>query len=58
MRNAKHSLFFGFLQASGTYSFVVRYKPGEQPYLRLHQDDSTYTINIALNRAIVDFEVC
>lgn len=32
-------------------NFVVRYNPDEQPFLRPHHDSSTYTINIALNRA-------
>uniref|UniRef100_A0A0K2SV11 procollagen-lysine 5-dioxygenase n=1 Tax=Lepeophtheirus salmonis TaxID=72036 RepID=A0A0K2SV11_LEPSM len=30
-------------------SFIVRYKPDEQPSLKPHHDSSTYTINIALN---------
>lgn len=38
-------------------NFVVRYHPNEQPSLRPHHDSSTYTINIALNRAGIDFEV-
>lgn len=37
-------------------NFVVRYKPDEQPFLRPHHDSSTYTINIALNRAGIDYE--
>lgn len=37
-------------------NFVVRYKPDEQPSLRPHHDASTYTINIALNSAGVDYE--
>ncbi|XP_063988127.1 procollagen-lysine,2-oxoglutarate 5-dioxygenase [Diachasmimorpha longicaudata] len=37
-------------------NFVVRYKPEEQPALRPHHDSSTYTINIALNEAGVDYE--
>lgn len=37
-------------------NFVVRYKPDEQPALRPHHDSSTYTINIALNRAGIDYE--
>ena len=35
----------------------MRYRPGEQDQLRPHHDASTYTINIALNRPNVDFEV-
>ncbi|XP_078044009.1 procollagen lysyl hydroxylase isoform X5 [Augochlora pura] len=37
-------------------NFVVRYRPDEQPLLKPHHDSSTYTINIALNRAGVDYE--
>ena len=38
-------------------NFVVRYRPEEQPYLKPHHDTSTYTINIALNHAGIDYEV-
>uniref|UniRef100_A0A8C4RXK6 Procollagen-lysine, 2-oxoglutarate 5-dioxygenase 1a n=1 Tax=Erpetoichthys calabaricus TaxID=27687 RepID=A0A8C4RXK6_ERPCA len=38
-------------------AFVVRYKPDEQPFLRPHHDASTFTINIALNRVGIDFQV-
>ncbi|KRX98980.1 Procollagen-lysine,2-oxoglutarate 5-dioxygenase 3, partial [Trichinella pseudospiralis] len=38
-------------------NFVVRYKPDEQPALRPHHDASTYTVDIALNKAGEDFEV-
>lgn len=37
-------------------NFVVRYRPDEQPSLRPHHDSSTYTINVALNRAGIDYE--
>ncbi|XP_018363864.1 PREDICTED: procollagen-lysine,2-oxoglutarate 5-dioxygenase 1 isoform X1 [Trachymyrmex cornetzi] len=37
-------------------NFIVRYRPDEQPLLRPHHDSSTYTINIALNQAGVDYE--
>ncbi|KRZ19517.1 Procollagen-lysine,2-oxoglutarate 5-dioxygenase 3 [Trichinella pseudospiralis] len=37
-------------------NFVVRYKPDEQPALRPHHDASTYTVDIALNKAGEDFE--
>ncbi|NWU45524.1 PLOD1 dioxygenase, partial [Hylia prasina] len=37
-------------------AFVVRYKPDEQPSLVPHHDASTFTINIALNRAGIDYE--
>uniref|UniRef100_A0A5K3G147 Fe2OG dioxygenase domain-containing protein n=1 Tax=Mesocestoides corti TaxID=53468 RepID=A0A5K3G147_MESCO len=36
-------------------NFVVRYKQGEQPSLRLHHDASTYTLDMALNRAHIDY---
>ncbi|CAD5216890.1 unnamed protein product [Bursaphelenchus xylophilus] len=36
--------------------FVVRYKPDEQSFLRPHNDASTYSIDIALNKRGVDFE--
>lgn len=38
-------------------NFVVRYRPDEQPSLRPHHDSSTYTINMALNRPKIDYEV-
>ncbi|XP_016987590.1 procollagen-lysine,2-oxoglutarate 5-dioxygenase [Drosophila rhopaloa] len=37
-------------------NFMVRYRPDEQPSLRPHHDASTYTINIAMNRAGIDYE--
>lgn len=36
-------------------SFVVRYRIGEQEFLKPHNDASTYTINIALNKPDIDF---
>ena len=38
-------------------NFMVRYRPDEQPFLKPHHDSSTYTINIALNRVGVDYEI-
>lgn len=38
-------------------NFVVRYKQGEQPSLRLHHDASTYTLDMALNRVHIDYTV-
>ena len=38
-------------------NFVVRYRPDEQPSLRPHHDSSTFTINIALNRPGIDYQV-
>ena len=40
-----------------TMNFIVRYKPTEQASLKPHHDTSTYTINIALNRPGIDYEV-
>lgn len=36
---------------------MVRYKPDEQPLLEPHHDASTFTINIALNRKGIDYQV-
>lgn len=44
-------------QAQFDLAFVVRYKPDEQPSLMPHHDASTFTINIALNRVGIDYEV-
>lgn len=38
-------------------NFVVRYRPDEQPSLRPHHDASTFTVNMALNKVGVDYEV-
>lgn len=45
------------MQAQAIMNFVVRYRPDEQPLLRPHHDSSTFTINIALNRKDIDYEV-
>ena len=37
-------------------TYVVRYNPDEQPSLPPHFDASTYTINVALNHAGVDYK--
>ena len=37
-------------------NFVVRYKSDEQPALKPHDDESKYTLNIALNRHGIDYE--
>ncbi|XP_063409563.1 procollagen-lysine,2-oxoglutarate 5-dioxygenase 1-like [Mytilus trossulus] len=41
--------------ADSVMNFVVRYRPGEQDHLKPHHDESTYTINIALNRQGIDY---
>jgi hypothetical protein len=38
-------------------NFVVKYHPDKQFFLRPHHDSSTYTINVALNRRGIDYEV-
>lgn len=48
---------FSLLQTQFELAFVVRYKPDEQPSLMPHHDASTFTINIALNRVGIDYEV-
>jgi hypothetical protein len=51
-------MFYNMFQPPRAYmNFVVRYRPDEQPSLRPHHDSSTYTINVALNRPKIDYEV-
>ncbi|XP_065349173.1 procollagen-lysine,2-oxoglutarate 5-dioxygenase-like [Cloeon dipterum] len=38
------------------HKFVVRYRPDQQAFLRPHHDTATYTINLALNNAKIDYE--
>lgn len=38
-------------------NFVVKYWPDGQDRLRPHHDASTFTINVALSRPGVDYEV-
>ncbi|XP_078281836.1 procollagen-lysine,2-oxoglutarate 5-dioxygenase 1 [Rhinoraja longicauda] len=45
-----------YTKAYSFLNFVVRYKPEEQPSLDPHHDASTFTINVALNKAGVDYE--
>ncbi len=45
------------LQSRAIMNFVVRYRPGEQDRLRPHHDASTFSVNVALNRPGIDFEV-
>lgn len=53
------SVFLVLLQnPQSIMNFVVRYRPDEQPSLRPHHDSSTYTINLALNRPEIDYQVC
>lgn len=51
------TIILWFQPPKALMNFVVRYRPDEQPYLRPHHDSSTYTINIALNRPKIDYEV-
>ncbi|XP_044597934.1 procollagen-lysine,2-oxoglutarate 5-dioxygenase isoform X1 [Cotesia glomerata] len=58
VRPLQELVFLGYFHdpPKSLMNFVVRYKPDEQPSLRPHHDSSTYTINIALNKAGVDYE--
>lgn len=56
VRPLQEAVYVGYhSKAEALMNFVVRYKPTEQPFLKPHHDTSTYTINIALNRAGVDY---
>ena len=44
-------------QGRSFMNFVVRYKPDEQNHLSAHSDSSTFTINVALNRAGINYQV-
>ena len=46
-----------FLQANALMNFVVKYCPEGQHSLRPHHDSSTFTINVALSKPDVDYEV-
>ncbi|KAI0987169.1 hypothetical protein GJ496_010367, partial [Pomphorhynchus laevis] len=54
----QRKLFQGYTKEppSAPLSFVVRYHPEKQDRLKPHHDSSTYTLNIALNQANVDYE--
>ncbi|KAL3280586.1 hypothetical protein HHI36_003820 [Cryptolaemus montrouzieri] len=58
VRPLQEHVFTGYIHdpPRSLMNFVVRYKPDEQPSLKPHHDSSTYTINIALNEAGVDYE--
>lgn len=58
VRPLQEAVFWGYYHSPprSIMNFVVRYRPDEQPVLRPHHDSSTYTINIALNTAGVDYE--
>uniref|UniRef100_A0A336MPH5 procollagen-lysine 5-dioxygenase n=1 Tax=Culicoides sonorensis TaxID=179676 RepID=A0A336MPH5_CULSO len=58
IRPLQEKIFTGYYHdpPRSLMNFVVRYKPDEQPFLRPHHDSSTYTINIALNHAGIDYE--
>ncbi|KAK7094083.1 procollagen-lysine,2-oxoglutarate 5-dioxygenase 1-like [Littorina saxatilis] len=58
VRPLQEKVFIGYFHnpPHAIMNFIVRYRPDEQPLLRPHHDSSTYTINVALNTAGVDFE--
>ena len=45
------------LQGHAVMNFVVKYHPQGQANLRPHHDSSTFTINVALSRPGIDYEV-
>ena len=45
------------LKAEAIMNFVVKYWPEGQHSLRPHHDASTFTINVALSKPGIDFEV-
>ena len=59
VRPLQESVFLGYFHKPprSLMNFMVRYRPDEQPFLKPHHDSSTYTINVALNRVGVDYEV-
>ena len=58
VRPLQEKVFIGYYHnpPRSLMNFVVRYRPDEQPSLRPHHDSSTYTINLALNTAGVNYE--
>ena len=46
-----------FWQAHAVMNFVVKYHPQGQSSLRPHHDSSTFTINVALSRPGIDYQV-
>uniref|UniRef100_A0A5S6R064 procollagen-lysine 5-dioxygenase n=1 Tax=Trichuris muris TaxID=70415 RepID=A0A5S6R064_TRIMR len=58
VRPVQEKAFIGYYSRppKALMNFVVRYKPDEQASLRPHHDASTYTIDVALNKAGVDYE--
>ena len=59
VRPLQEHVFVGYFHRPprSMMNFMVRYRPDEQPSLRPHHDSSTYTINVALNKVGVDYEV-
>uniref|UniRef100_A0A0N5BDE9 procollagen-lysine 5-dioxygenase n=1 Tax=Strongyloides papillosus TaxID=174720 RepID=A0A0N5BDE9_STREA len=58
VRPMQEKVFIGYyhVPVESNMMFVVRYRPDEQPSLRPHHDASTFSIDIALNKAGVDYE--
>jgi hypothetical protein len=46
-----------YSHAHSVMNFVVKYNPNGQFLLRPHHDSSTFTINVALSRSGIDYEV-
>eukprot|EP00731_Ephydatia_muelleri_P014385 Em0008g105a len=54
---AQIKVFPGYYsKANALMNFIVKYTPTGQSFLRPHHDSSTFTINVALSRAGVDYE--
>ena len=45
-----------YSKANALMNFVVKYTPTGQSFLRPHHDSSTFTINVALSRAGIEYE--
>lgn len=59
VRPLQEHVFVGYFHRPprSMMNFMVRYRPDEQPNLKPHHDSSTYTINVALNKVGLDYEV-
>ena len=51
-------IYYGIIQGHAIMNFVVKYHPQGQSSLRPHHDSSTFTINVALSRPGIDYQVC
>uniref|UniRef100_A0A0N4Z9N2 procollagen-lysine 5-dioxygenase n=1 Tax=Parastrongyloides trichosuri TaxID=131310 RepID=A0A0N4Z9N2_PARTI len=58
VRPMQEKIFIGYyhVPVESNMMFVARYRPDEQSSLRPHHDASTFSVDIALNKAGVDYE--